>query len=218
MPAGSRRGDAPISYAEPTKGLQCRSCLNQSLQGASDRLGAVRHPGILRAMNTPYPIAQPTGQPTGQPTTDAAADMGPLPSMLFHALRQAEAAVLADLHAMLDGEALRPQGFAALVVIGRNPGLRQNQVGFALDIQRSNLVPLLDLLEARGLAERRAVPGDRRARGLFLTRLGAETLARLEAKAAAHEARLAARLGTGGRMQLVALLQRVSDAAFDPPE
>lgn len=148
---------------------------------------------------------------------DPVVDLGPLSAMTFHALRQAQAAVLADLQAALEGEALRPQGFAVLVVLGRNPGLRQNQVGFALDIQRSNLVPLLDLLEAHGLAERRPVPGDRRARGLFLTRLGTETLARLEAKAAMHEARLAARLGTGGRMQLVALLQRVSDPAFDPP-
>ena len=76
-------------------------------------------------------------------------------------------------------------------------------------------MPLVDALEARGLAERRPVPGDRRARGLFLTRLGAEALARLEAKAAAHEAKLAARLGSEGRMQLVALLRRLSDPRPD---
>ena len=108
--------------------------------------------------------------------------------------------------------------FAVMVVLSRNPGLRQTQVGFALDIQRTNLVPLIDALEKRGLAERRAVPGDRRARGLFLTKLGAETLARLEARAAAHEARLAARLGTDGRGKLLALLHRLSDPAFDPDQ
>jgi len=144
---------------------------------------------------------------------DAAVDLGPLPSMLFHALRRAQASVLDDLHGTLAGDSLRSLQFALLVVLRRNPGLRQSQVGFALDIQRTNLVPLIDGLEQKGLAERRAVPGDRRARGLFLTRLGTETLARLEARAAAHEDRMAARLGAEGRAQLVALLRRLADSA-----
>jgi len=146
---------------------------------------------------------------------EAAVDLGPLGAMLHHALRRAHAGVMDGLHAALADEGMRALPFAVLVVLGRNPGLRQTQVGFALDIQPTNLVPLVDALEARGLAERRPVPGDRRARGLFLTRLGAETLARLEAKAAAHEAKLAARLGPEGRMQLVALLRRLSDPRPD---
>lgn len=138
-------------------------------------------------------------------------DMGRLPDMLFHALRRAQAAVQEDLNAAFAPEDLRGLSFAMLVVLGRNPGLRQNQASFALDIQRTNAVPLIDALERKGLAERRPVPGDRRAHGLFLTRLGVETLARLEARAAAHEARLTARLGPGGMAQLVALLRRVSE-------
>ena len=141
---------------------------------------------------------------------DAAIDLGPLAAMLHHALRDAQAQVQDDLQASFAAEEMRALPYAILVVLARNPGLRQIQVGFALGIQPTNLVPLIDGLEKRGLAERRVVPGDRRARGLFLTRLGAETLARLEARAAAHEARLAERLGPGGREQLLALLRRLA--------
>ena len=150
-------------------------------------------------MNTPPPA-----------NDDAAIDLGPLAAMLHHALRDAQAQVLEELQASFAVEDMRRLPFAILVVLARNPGLRQIQVGFALGIQPTNLVPLIDGLEQRGLAERRVVPGDRRARGLFLTKLGAETLARLEARAAAHEARLAERLGPGGREQLLSLLRRLA--------
>ena len=155
-------------------------------------------------MNTPLP-------PAGPGEDDEAVDLGLLRGLLHHALRDAQAEVQNDLQASFAAEEMRPLPFAILVVLARNPGLRQIQLGFALGIQPTNLVPLLDGLERRGLAERRVVPGDRRARGLFLTPLGRETLARLESRAAAHEARLAARLGPGGREQLLALLHRLAD-------
>jgi DNA-binding MarR family transcriptional regulator len=158
-------------------------------------------------MNTPPPA-----------NDDAAIDLGPLAAMLHHALRDAQAQVLEELQASFAVEDMRPLPFAILVVLARNPGLRQIQVGFALGIQPTNLVPLIDALEERGLAERRPVPRDRRAHGLFLTRLGAETLARLEAQAAAHEARLAERLGPGGREQLLALLRRLTDPRLPPAQ
>jgi DNA-binding MarR family transcriptional regulator len=153
----------------------------------------------------------PDAHPADAPVVDEpVVDTGPLPLMLFHALRRAQARVLEDLHAAFGPDEIRFLPFAILVVIARNPGLRQNQLGFALDIQRTNLVPLLDELERKGLAQRRPVPGDRRAHGLFLTRLGAETLARLEARAAEHEARLAGHLGGPAQSRaLLALLQRL---------
>ena len=54
---------------------------------------------------------------------------------------------------------IRPAQFSVLEVIGRNPGLRQTQVSFALGMKTTNFVPLLDQLERRGLAARRAIPG-----------------------------------------------------------
>lgn len=148
--------------------------------------------------------------PSHSAPDDDAVDLGPLRSMLHHVLRAAQGVVMEEWQAAFAAEGMRALPFAILVAVSRNPGLRQTQVGFALGIQGTNLVPLVDELERKGLAERRKVPGDRRAHGLFVTKLGAETLARLEAKAAAHEARLEDRLGPGGRAQLLMLLGRLS--------
>jgi DNA-binding MarR family transcriptional regulator len=83
-------------------------------------------------------------------------------------------------------------------------------VAAALGIQRANFVVLFDGLERRGLARRAAAPNDRRSYALFLTEEGEKVLARANALQAAHEARLDAKLGPGGRGQLLALLGRLA--------
>ncbi len=178
-------------------------------------LGAEAWRDVVSGGMSTLPQAVDTAPADDAPTHDAVVDLGSLATMLSHTLRRAHGCVSDDLHREFAGEQMRALPYAVMVVLGRNPGLRQTQVGFALGIQPTNLVPLVDALEKRGLAERRAVPGDRRARGLFLTRLGAETLARLDARAAAHEARLAKRLGPQGRAQLLALLRRLADPSLD---
>lgn len=145
-----------------------------------------------------------------------AVEPGPLARSLAFALRRAEAAVTRDFDAAFAAEDIRPAQFALLRVLRHNPGLRQSQVSFALGIQRTNFVPLLDSVERRGLAERRTVTGDRRASALFLTRAGLALLDRLEALDAEHEARLSARLGPGGKAALLMLLARLADRRFDP--
>jgi DNA-binding MarR family transcriptional regulator len=145
-----------------------------------------------------------------------AVDLGPLAAGLGFALRRAQAAVAEDFSERFAAEEIRPNQFAVLTVLRHNPGLRQTQVSFALGIQRTNFVPLIDELERRGLAERRRVPGDRRAAALFLTREGAATLDRLEAMSRDHTARFVARAGGAEKFStLLALLQRVADRSFD---
>jgi DNA-binding MarR family transcriptional regulator len=141
----------------------------------------------------------------------SAVDLGPLPTTLGFALRRAQASVAADFARAFADEEIRPSQFAILTVLRHNPGLRQAQVSFALGIQRTNFVPLIDELERRGLAERRRVQGDRRAAALFLTSDGAATLDRLEILARAHEARFAARVGAADFSTLIALLRRVAE-------
>jgi DNA-binding MarR family transcriptional regulator len=138
-----------------------------------------------------------------------AVDLGPLGRTLSFALRRAQAAVAEDFSTSFAAEEIRPLQFAMLTVLRHNPGLRQTQVSFALGIKRTNFVPLIDELEQRGLAERRRVPGDRRAAALFLTRDGAATLDRLEAIARAHETRFVSRLGAADHASLLTLLARV---------
>lgn len=142
----------------------------------------------------------------------------PLPEQLLQALRRAQAAVSEAFQAPLMAQDLRPIQHAILHVLRRQPGLRQSQASDTLGIARTNFVPLFDALERRGLAERRDIEGDRRARGLFLTEAGAALLDRIDPLLAAQQARLSQRLGEGGPHSLLALLGRLADAAFDAPD
>jgi len=160
---------------------------------------------------------QPAPDDDPVPSADAVVDLGPLSTLTGHALRRAQIAVAQDFQRTMAHHQIRPAQFSALEVIKLNPGLRQTQVSFALGMKTTNFVPLLDELERRGLAARRPIQGDRRARGLFLTPRGHDLLARLEQLAAEHEARFTARIGADGKAQLLGLLYRLGDPAFDPP-
>lgn len=84
----------------------------------------------------------------------------------------------------LGAHGLRPQGFAAMVMIGAHPGLAQQELVAATDIDASTMVAMLDALEAAGLAQRRPHASDRRKHALHLTEKGERTLAEARATAA----------------------------------
>lgn len=142
-------------------------------------------------------------------------DFGPLPDLVGYALRRAQLAVFKDFMQAFLAEDIRPTQYGVLTVIERNPGLTQSQVAEALGIKRANFVPLLDGLEARGLAERRPAAGDRRSYALTLTQAGEAMMARLHAINRNHEGRITAALGPDGYRQLLELLGRVVEALGD---
>jgi DNA-binding MarR family transcriptional regulator len=72
------------------------------------------------------------------------------------------------------------------------------------------MVAFVDGLEARGLAERRVNPQDRRTRTLYLTDAGRELLGQAFALAAAYEQELCADLSDDERDQLMELVWRVA--------
>jgi len=160
---------------------------------------------------------QPAIDDNAIPAPDAVVDLGPLSGLTVYALRNAQIALNKDFQHIMAQHDIRPAQFSVLEVIKRNPGLRQTQVSFSVGMKTTNFVPLLDELERRGLAARRPIAGDRRARGLFLTQPGQDLLAQLEQLATEHEARFVARIGADGRAQLLSLLHRLTDPAFDPP-
>jgi DNA-binding MarR family transcriptional regulator len=141
--------------------------------------------------------------------------LGPLANMLSFALRRAQATVGESFQRSFAAEEIRPILFAIMMVLKHNPGVRQSMASGALGVKRTNFVPLFDELAERGLAERRQVAGDRRAAALFLTEPGQALLDRLEQVAERSEAHFTARLGTEGRVQLLGLLHRLGDSAFD---
>jgi len=59
--------------------------------------------------------------------------------------------------------------WAVLARLDRSEGLKQNELADILDLQPITLTRLLDRLCDNGLIERRADPGDRRAKRLYLT-------------------------------------------------
>lgn len=135
--------------------------------------------------------------------------LGVLPGLVGYRVRLAQMAIFADFERMLADLALTPGVFGLLVIVEANPGLRQQQLADAAQIDRSTLVPALDRLEARALVERRADPTDRRSNGLFLTANGRALLKRAKRVVEAHEAKLASGLTRGERDTLVRLLDRV---------
>lgn len=144
-------------------------------------------------------------------------DLGPLPHLVGYMLRRAQLAVFQDFWRGYAEFDIRPAQYAVLIVIERNPGLRQSQISSALNIKRANLVALLDSLETRGLAKRQPVATDRRSYALHLTDEGAALMRRLAEANKAHEARVTAIIGEAGRLELLRLLHGVTDAVGAAP-
>lgn len=125
-------------------------------------------------------------------------DYGPLDGLLGYAVRRAQNALYLDFYRATAEWDVSPQRFAALVLVSRNPGLRQGLLGQAMGLHRSGALRLTDWLTAQGYVERRDAPDDARAWGLHLTAAGKRRLARLEAAVAEHDRALLAALGAQG--------------------
>src|SRR3954466_15961812 len=73
----------------------------------------------------------------------------------------------------------RAQGII-LTRLERQPGLSQNEMAALCEVEPITIGRLVDRLEARGLLERRADPGDRRIRRLHLLPASEPILAKIE--------------------------------------
>lgn len=129
-----------------------------------------------------------------------------LNELLGYHIKRAQSAIQADLHATLKPLDLRMLTFSALAVIVSSPGLRQAQLADALDIERPNLVVILDELERRGLILRDRVPTDKRAYALKATLQGVALYDDARARVQAHEARLFAGISQEDRNRIQTLM------------
>ncbi len=105
---------------------------------------------------------------------------------------------------------LDPRQYAVLRTIGAADGQPQHAVGDLLQIPRSRMVALTDMLEARGMIERRGDPGDRRIRTLHLTRDGKNLLDRATRLATDFDAQICAPLSPKQRDVLAELLTQLA--------
>lgn len=136
-------------------------------------------------------------------------DLGLLGESTGFLLKRAQMAVFGDFIRTFAEADLRPAQFSVLIIIARNPGLRQSEVSGALSIKRTNFVPLLDSLEERGLVKRKLATTDRRSHALYLTAKGTSLVKELNRLWGEHEQRVRALLGEDGRQQLLSLLGRI---------
>ena len=113
---------------------------------------------------------------------------------------------------------LRPRHLLTLTVLRDSGGCTQQALAAHLSIDRTNLVGLLNELEAEGLIERRRSPEDRRRHIVELTPAGRETLAKAEFALAAVEDEVLAALDAEQREALYQLLaQATRDLKADLP-
>ena len=136
-------------------------------------------------------------------------DLGILERLLGFAVRRAQIPIYEDFFQTVENTGITPPLFAALVLIDTNPGIRQINLGRALGIAGSGVMSLVDRLERLGLAERQAVPGDRRANQLALTRQGRQTLDDLTRRIVEHDERISSKLTEDERNELFRLLAKL---------
>ncbi|MEV6285767.1 MarR family winged helix-turn-helix transcriptional regulator [Kribbella sp. NPDC051770] len=140
--------------------------------------------------------------------TDGPGDASPFALGLL--LRQAHARAGA-----LMSEALRPLGielrhFSVLIVlVNQGPTLQRDLVA-AAGTDKAGIMRIVDDLERKGLAERQAVPGDRRARSVAITPAGIELFDAAHVAAEPSAEGLVAGLDHGEREQLVQLLTKLA--------
>jgi DNA-binding MarR family transcriptional regulator len=133
--------------------------------------------------------------------------LGVLDGHLGYFLRRIQVWVFQDFLKTLSKLDVRPAQYSVLAVIEANPGLSQSDLADFLGIERARLVRMLDRLEKRGLAKRKASPRDRRSHALFLTAEGQKALKRIKAVAVQHEANLTEKLGAENRKAMIEVLR-----------
>ena len=148
--------------------------------------------------------------PDLRPGVRAPVQLGRLEQLLGYALRRAQVRVFQDFEAEMTELGLTPGQLGALFLIEANRGLSQSELGAALGIDRSSVVPWIDRLQKRGWVRRAARASDRRAHALELAPAGVALLARLLPRLEAHETRIAAGLQPGDRKRLLELLAKVA--------
>jgi DNA-binding MarR family transcriptional regulator len=106
---------------------------------------------------------------------------------------------------------LRPRHLIALTVLRDQGGSSQQHLAKTLEMDGTNVVGLLNDLEAEKLIERRRSPVDRRRHVVELTDVGAQLLAKAEFALAAVEDEVFHALGDDQRETLYALLQQATN-------
>jgi DNA-binding MarR family transcriptional regulator len=105
---------------------------------------------------------------------------------------------------------LRPRHFLALSVLREQHGSSQQALAGSLQMDRTNVVGLLNELEDEGLIERRRAAEDRRRHVVVLTKRGLDRLAKADLALATVEGDVLSGLSAKERQTLYDLLQKAN--------
>jgi DNA-binding MarR family transcriptional regulator len=139
-----------------------------------------------------------------------------LENLIGYNLRRAHGAQKRRFAAVFDELAIRPVTLSLLGTVYDHPGIAQADLGRRLHIKRTNMVPLLTELGARGLITRRSSRSDRRAQLVTLTAAGRRLTFKLLEMHRRFEADLVRNLGASESEQLLELLKRFRRLAPGP--
>lgn len=138
-------------------------------------------------------------------------DFGPLAGWIGFHLRMAQIASFQNFGRLARDLDLSPGRFAALTVIGRNPGISQTALSRAIGSDKSTLTPALSSLVKRNLVRRTRMEKDRRAYRLTLTAAGEKMLRDLTDCARRHEDDLDRIVGPRERAQFLRTLRKIAE-------
>lgn len=111
---------------------------------------------------------------------------------------------------MLSPLGLRPRHLVALTVLREGDEMSQQALAGTLEMDGTNIVGLLNELEAAGLVQRRRSPADRRRHLVALTKTGEERLCAAERALAVAEDEVLGALEPAERDTLYELLRRAA--------
>jgi DNA-binding MarR family transcriptional regulator len=122
-----------------------------------------------------------------------------------YVLLRAVGAVRAELRARLADEDLHVSEAGVLQLVGDRKDIISSEIGKVFDIERANMVVLLDRLETAGLIQR--VPLDKKKRAIVLTAAGREKLRKVNRITAQFESDLIAKVPVEHRKHLLPALK-----------
>ena len=140
--------------------------------------------------------------------------MHDMPGHLIRRMHQASQAIF-DVEIGKAGFDLTSVQFAALSVIGANPGLDQATLASSIAYDRVTTGGVIDRLEAKGMVRREIAKGDRRSRRLHLEPAGVVALEGVTPVVQSIQVAMLAGLGEKDRSTLLRLLAKALDAVSD---
>ncbi|WP_241127087.1 MarR family winged helix-turn-helix transcriptional regulator [Novosphingobium terrae] len=133
----------------------------------------------------------------------------PMSALPGFTLRRAANAMMAELAGRLVALDLKISDASVLLLVGGRADMTSSDIGRLLDIQRANMVPLLNRLEGAGLIMRE--PIDRKSQAIVLTPEGEAKLEEVRATTARFEGDLMARIPAEHREHFLPALNALLD-------